>query len=103
MVLVTVNCFTTYSYTESFHQMWLHILFSLNTVTKKLFTKNFDKKNSKKIFFKENFFQKNFPKNFFSKSTILGPAKVPFWGQRKVPFWGQRNLAGTEIYVKDTV
>ena len=25
------------------------------------------------------------------KSTILGTAKVPFWGQRKVPFWGQRK------------
>ena len=139
MVLVTVNCFTTYSYTESFHQMWLHKLFSLNTVTKKLFTKNFDKISSKKNFSKKIFFKKIFPKIFFQKvpfwgqrkyhfgasekyhfgdseislalkfmlripfsmeiwgsgaakkSTILGTAKVPFWGQRKVPFWGQRK------------
>ena len=54
-----------------------------------MFTKNFEKKN-----FQKKIFPKIFPKifqKFFSKSTILGTAKVPFWGQRKVPFWGQRK------------
>ena len=81
MVLVTVNCFTTYSYTKSFHQMWLHNIFSLNTVTKKLFTKNFDEKFSKK---KKFFVPRNFPKIFSKKSSVLFPRKVTFCSRESI-------------------
>ena len=61
------------------------------------------KKIQKKIFSKKIFFKKIFPKIFFQKVPFWGQQKYHFGASEKVPFWGQRNLAGTEIYVKDTV